>query len=157
MRKNWRREVFSLWRRKVSQGNLITIFLYLKGSYKEDGGFLFTRSNVEMAKGNRFQDRFHVDVRKKIFRVKQSITTSLRTWVPITGGFEDTTGKVISKSHLDSLFCKTLNEVILQRPSNLGCHMVLSHSVRVFCYVCFYRVVVRDIWYSTHLHSFMPS
>jgi len=30
----------------------LTAFQYLKGSYKEDGGFLFTRSHMEKTRGN---------------------------------------------------------------------------------------------------------
>ncbi|PKU28010.1 glycerol kinase [Limosa lapponica baueri] len=36
------------------QGDLITVFQYLKGSYKEDRGSLFTRSHMEKTRGNRY-------------------------------------------------------------------------------------------------------
>ncbi|KAK4814529.1 hypothetical protein QYF61_021630 [Mycteria americana] len=53
-----------------AQENLITVFQYLKGSYKEDGGSFFTRSHMEKTRGNRYkfhQERFHLDIRKKFF------------------------------------------------------------------------------------------
>ncbi|GAB0182778.1 mitochondrial enolase superfamily member 1 [Grus japonensis] len=42
---------FSLEKRRVG-GDLITMFQYLKGDYKEDGDSLFTRSHMEKMKGN---------------------------------------------------------------------------------------------------------
>ncbi|GAB0181347.1 hypothetical protein GRJ2_000600000 [Grus japonensis] len=43
--------LFSREKRRL-RGDLITVFQSLKGSYKEDGGSLFTRSHLEKAWGN---------------------------------------------------------------------------------------------------------
>ncbi|GAB0176126.1 hypothetical protein GRJ2_000077800 [Grus japonensis] len=43
--------LFSLEKRRL-RGELITMFQYLKGGYKEDGDSLFTRSHMEKIKGN---------------------------------------------------------------------------------------------------------
>ncbi|GAB0181377.1 hypothetical protein GRJ2_000603000 [Grus japonensis] len=54
-------------------GNLITVFQYLKGGYKEDRGSLITRSHMEKTKGNGYklhQERFHLDIRNNIFTVR---------------------------------------------------------------------------------------
>ncbi|KAK4829880.1 hypothetical protein QYF61_007272 [Mycteria americana] len=64
--------LFSLEKRRL-RGDLITVFQYLKGSYKEDRGFLFTRSHMEKTRGNRYklhQERFHLDRRKKFFTLR---------------------------------------------------------------------------------------
>jgi len=48
--------------------DLITVFQYLKGSYREDGGSLFTRNHMEKTRGNGYklqQERFHLDMRKQ--------------------------------------------------------------------------------------------
>ena len=37
------------------RGGLITVFQYLKGGYKEDGGSLFTRSHMEKTRGNGYK------------------------------------------------------------------------------------------------------
>ncbi|KAK4818646.1 hypothetical protein QYF61_016617 [Mycteria americana] len=54
-------------------GDLITVFQYLKGGYKEGGGSLFTRSHMEKTWGNRhklYWKRIHLDTRKKFFTVR---------------------------------------------------------------------------------------
>ncbi|GAB0203846.1 hypothetical protein GRJ2_002850200 [Grus japonensis] len=43
--------LFSLEKRRF-RGDLITMFQYLKGGYKEDGDSLFTRSHMEKIRGN---------------------------------------------------------------------------------------------------------
>ncbi|KAK4829749.1 hypothetical protein QYF61_006458 [Mycteria americana] len=56
--------------------DLIPVFQYLKGSYKEDGGSLFTRNHIEKTKNNGYklhQERFHLDIRKKFFTVRTII------------------------------------------------------------------------------------
>lgn len=48
------------WRRITE--DFITVFQYLNGSYKEDGGFPFTRSHMEKIRLNGYklhQERFH--------------------------------------------------------------------------------------------------
>jgi len=62
--------VFFLSREKKAQGDLITIFQYLKGGCEEDGGSVCTRSNMEKTRDNGYkshQERFHLDRRKKFF------------------------------------------------------------------------------------------
>ena len=69
--------LFSLENRRL-RGNLITVFQYLKGSYKEYGVLRFTRSHIENARGNRYKlywERFHLNIRKKYFRV-----TTINHW-----------------------------------------------------------------------------
>ena len=46
--------VFSLEIRRLI-GDLITVFQCLKGSYKEDGDSLFTRSHMEKTRGNGYK------------------------------------------------------------------------------------------------------
>ncbi|KAK4825512.1 hypothetical protein QYF61_000025 [Mycteria americana] len=53
--------------------DLSTVFQYLKGSYREDGGCLFIRSHMKKTKENGYklhQGRFHLDIRKKFFTVR---------------------------------------------------------------------------------------
>ncbi|KAK4827380.1 hypothetical protein QYF61_017318 [Mycteria americana] len=47
--------LFSLEKRRL-RGDLITVFQYLKGGYKEDGGSRFTWSHVENTRDNRTSD-----------------------------------------------------------------------------------------------------
>ncbi|KAK4833053.1 hypothetical protein QYF61_027555, partial [Mycteria americana] len=64
--------VFYLEKRRL-RWDLITVVQYLKGSYKEDRGFLFTRSHMEKTMGNGYKlhhKRFHLNIRKKIFTVR---------------------------------------------------------------------------------------
>lgn len=63
MGKNWRSLVFSPQRRLG--GDLITVFQYLKGSYKEDRGSPFPSSHMERTRHNRYKlhwKRFHLDI-----------------------------------------------------------------------------------------------
>ena len=43
--------LFSLEKRRL-RGDLVTMFQYLKGGYKEDGDSLFTGSHTEKMRGN---------------------------------------------------------------------------------------------------------
>ncbi|KAK4815856.1 hypothetical protein QYF61_009024 [Mycteria americana] len=64
--------LFSLEKRRL-RGDLITMFQYLKGGYKEDGESLFTRSHMEKMKGKGYKlllGRFRLDTRGKFFTMR---------------------------------------------------------------------------------------
>ena len=51
-------------------GDLIVAFQYLKGAYKQEGEWLFTRGDGDRIMGNGFQvrqRRFRLDIRRKFF------------------------------------------------------------------------------------------
>ncbi|KAK4815390.1 hypothetical protein QYF61_001378, partial [Mycteria americana] len=75
------------WEKRRLRGDLTTVFQYLKGGYKEDGGSLFTSSHMDKTKDNRYKlqwERFHLDIGKKFFTVRTFTgTTSPGTrWSP---------------------------------------------------------------------------
>lgn len=58
------------------QGNLITVFQYLQGGYKEDRHSLFTRSHMENTRHNRYKlhgERFILKVRNNFFTLRKII------------------------------------------------------------------------------------
>ncbi|PKU49642.1 hypothetical protein llap_26 [Limosa lapponica baueri] len=62
---------FSLEKRRL-RGDLITMFQYLKGGYRE-GDCLFTRSHMEKTRGNRYKlllGTFQLDTRGKFFTMR---------------------------------------------------------------------------------------
>jgi len=58
-----------LEKRKL-QGDLTVAFQYLKGAYKQEGEWLFTRVDSDGTSGNGFklrQGRFRLDIRRNLF------------------------------------------------------------------------------------------
>ena len=66
--------LFSLKKRRL-RGDLITMFQFLKGGYKEDGDSLFTRSHMEKMRGNWYKlvlGKFQLDTRGKVFIMRST-------------------------------------------------------------------------------------
>jgi len=67
--------LFSLEKRRLRAGPRI-VFQCLKGGYREDREYLFTRSHMEKTSGNGYklqQERFHLNIRTKLFTVRSII------------------------------------------------------------------------------------
>ena len=59
--------MFSLEKRRL-QGDLVVAFQYLRGVYKQEGKWLFTRVDGDRTRGNGLklrQGRFRLDIRRK--------------------------------------------------------------------------------------------
>ena len=64
--------MFSLEKRRLRE-DLIILYQYLRSSYKEDGGSVFTRSYMEGTRGNGHKlllGRFRLDTRGKFFTLR---------------------------------------------------------------------------------------
>jgi len=98
-------------------------FPYLKGSYKEEAGSLFTRSHLEKTRGKGY--KFH----QKFFRVR-----TIKHWNNLHRGMEESPSLEVFKMGVD----KVLDDLIwvpfpmksgtrrsFKVPSNLGCSMIL--------------------------------
>ena len=65
-------DLFSLGKGRL-WGDLIPMFQYLKGGYKEEGDSLLTRSHMEKMVGNGYKlllGRFQLGTRRKIFTLR---------------------------------------------------------------------------------------
>lgn len=69
------------------RGDLLTMFQYLKGRYKEDGDSLYRTNHMEKMKENRYMlimGRFQLDTRGKYFTMRSviGIISSRKLWIP---------------------------------------------------------------------------
>ena len=90
--------LFSLEKRRL-RGDLITMFQYLKGGYKEDGDSGFTRSHMEKMRGNGYKlllGRVRLDTRGKYFTTK-----TVSHWNNLPGEVVDSPTLATFKIQLD--------------------------------------------------------
>lgn len=88
--------------------DLMTVFQYLKGGYREDGCSNFIRNNMEKTRSKKYklhQERFYI--RKNFFYNENNLSVEKSPWghsgIPIAGDFQDTIGWGGRLSHLVSL------------------------------------------------------
>lgn len=65
---------------KAAQGDLITLFQYLRSNYREGGDSIFTRVHGDKSRGSRhklLQGKFFMNIRKKI----SLLFEQLRHWI----------------------------------------------------------------------------
>ena len=88
------RGLFCLQKKRLRR-ELLTVFQYLKGNYKEDGGSLFTRSHMEKTRVQVAPGDISSQHKKKIFYSKNNHSLEQRGCgrVHITGGFQDAIGQ----------------------------------------------------------------
>ena len=85
------------------QGDLITVFQYLKGAYKREGSQLFTRINNGRTWGNGFklkEERFTLDIKLKFFTMRV-----VRCWNRLPREVVDASSLEVFKIRLDGALC----------------------------------------------------
>ncbi|KFV09946.1 hypothetical protein N340_08998, partial [Tauraco erythrolophus] len=89
--------LFSLEKRRL-RGDVLAAFQYLKGTYRKAGEGHFTRAYSDQTRGNGFklkEDRFQLDLRKKIF------TRVVKHWNRLLRGVVDASSLEVFKARLD--------------------------------------------------------
>ncbi|KAK4823664.1 hypothetical protein QYF61_005016 [Mycteria americana] len=111
--------LFSLEKRRL-RGDLITVFQYLKGSYKEDGASLFTSSHMEKTRSNGYKlllGRFQLDTRGKFFTVR-----TISHWNNLPREVVDSPTLEAFRIRLDRVLGHLVFTVLLPRKAWIGEH-----------------------------------
>lgn len=102
----------------------------LKGTYKEDGGFVYTRSHMKKRRGNRYKmhrGRFYLNVRKKFFTMSTIIY-----WRNLPRDVAESTSLQVFKKRLDRVLGNIIQASFPMRGwirwsfiSSLTCYIIL--------------------------------